>query len=88
MATINNLVLPDGRILVLPDEGDKATTGTIARRSLMGGGRFLVGSGSTIGKETEYNHVLFVREMATEVIIDDVEYMAMHQNAVVGLISD
>ncbi len=92
--TINNLQLPDHRILVLPDEGDNPTTGvliptgTIFRRSTMGGGHFMVGSGDGLGSETEYSHVLFVKEMATEVEIDEVEYMAMHENAVVGLIPD
>ena len=85
---IDNLILPDNIILVLPDEGDKPTTGTIFRRSTMGGGHFRVGSGGGLGEESEYNHVIFVREMATEVEVDGIEYMAMHQNAVVGLISD
>ena len=84
---INNLVLPDGRVLVLLDE-DSQTTGMIAKRSPSGGGKFRVAFGGVGGSDREYDHVLFLKEMATEVIIDDVEYMAMHQNAVVGLISD
>ena len=89
MATpiINNLVLPHSIILVLPDE-DSETTGTIFRRSPMGGGKFIVGFGGVGGSEAEYNHVLFAKEMATEVKVDDVEYMAMHCNAIVGLIPD
>ncbi len=92
--TINNLLLPDNRILVLPDEGDNPTTGmliptgTIFRRSTMGGGHFMVGSGDGIGKESEYSHVLFVREMTAEVTVNEVEYLAMHSDAVVGLIPE
>ena len=90
MATpiINNLKLPDGRILVLPDEGDQTSTGAISQRSPSGGGHFRVGSGTGLGPEQEYAHILFCREMATEVEVDDVGYLAMHQNAVVGLIPD
>jgi len=76
---INDLVLPNNRILVLPD-GE--TTGTIFRRSAQGGGKF---KGSA-DPEIESAHVLFVKEMTTEVQIDDVKYLAMHVNAVVGLI--
>lgn len=88
MATpvINELLLPDNRILVLPDPGENPTTGTIFQRSTMGGGRFLVGSGGGLGGESEYNKVLFIREMTTEVEIDGVEYLAMSADAIVGLI--
>ena len=88
MATINNLVLPDLRILVLPDDGDKPTTGVILQRSTSGGGHFRVGVGNGLGVETEYSHVLFVREMTAEVEVDGVVYLAMNENAVVGLIPD
>ena len=83
---INDLLLPDNRILVLPDEGDKPTTGTIFRRSTMGGGHFKVGSGAGLGGENEYDHILFAREMTTEVEVNGVGYLAMHTNAVIGLI--
>jgi len=85
MATpiINNLALPEYRILVLLDE-DSQTTGTITHRSIMGGGYFKVYS--TIGISEEYDHVLFAKEMATEVEVDGIEYMAMHEDAIVGLI--
>ena len=82
---INNLVLPDSRILVLPDAGSE-TTGTIVLRSPMGGGRFIVSFGGVGGTEEEYNHVLFVKEGCTEVEIDNATYFAMHQDNVVGLI--
>ena len=36
--------------------------------------------------EITSDHVLFCKEMATEVEVDGVEYMAMHVNAVVGVI--
>ena len=85
---IDNLLLPDNRILVLPDEGDKPTTGTICYRSTMGGGHFRVGAGNGLGVEVEYDHVLFVREMTSEVEVNEVEYLAMHESAVVGLIPD
>lgn len=87
MPIINNLILPDNRILVLPDEGSD-TTGIIFRRSTMGGGHFVVGSGGGLGGENEYDHVLFAEYMATEVEMNGVEYLAMHTNAVVGLIPD
>lgn len=85
--TIDNLVLPKNTILVLPDEGDKPTTGTIFRHSEMGGARFHDADAS-IGGPTENTHVLFVKEMTTDVKIDGVDYLAMHENAVVGLIPD
>ena len=87
MATIDNLVLPHGRILVSPDE-ESDTSGTIVLRSPMGGGRFIVSYGGVGGTETEYSHVLFVKEGCTEVEIDGVDYLAMHQDNVVGLIPD
>ena len=84
MATINDLVLPNGAILVLPDDGS-ATSGTIVRTSPMGGGHFIVSFGGIGGIETEYTNVLFVKEMATEVTIDGVEYLAMHQSALLAI---
>ena len=83
--TIDNLVLNHGSILVLPDGDETSTTGTIFRRSVMGGGNYRVGSVSS-GSEIEYDHVLFINPLATPVKIDDVWYLAMKQNAVVGLI--
>lgn len=74
----NDLELPGSRILVLLDDGSE-TIGTIFRRSPKGGGHF------TIGNEAS-THVLFVKEMATPVEIDEIEYWAMHINAVVGVI--
>ena len=87
MATpvINNLILPNNTIIVLLDE-DSQTTGAVVERSPMGGGRFRAITGGVGGSDLEYDHVLFIREMATEVEIDNIEYMAMHTNAVVGLI--
>ena len=89
MATpiIDNLLLPNNRILVLPDEGDNPSTGIICRRSEMGGGHFVV---SVPGRNpvVEGEHVLFVREMATDVEVDEVQYMVMHDKAVVGVIPD
>jgi len=82
---IDNLVLPDGRILVLPDE-ESETTGNIILRSPMGGGRFIVSSGGVGGVEAEYSHALFTKEGCTEVTINDVNYLVMHQDNVVGLI--
>ncbi len=85
MATpiINNLVLSSSRILVLPDV-DSDTTGVIFRRSTQGGGFFKGGSDPEITSD----HVLFIKEMATAVEIDEVEYLAMHANAVVGIIPE
>jgi len=89
MATpiINDLVLADGRIFVLLD-ADSQTTGTIAGRSPMGGGVFKVAFGGVGGSDRMYDHVLFIKEMATPVEVDGIEYMAMHETAVVGLIPD
>lgn len=84
--TIDNLLLPINVILVLPDEGDKPTTGVIFRRSLRGGGRFQGENGTYPNPIIESDHILFVREITTEVIVDEVEYLAMHENAVVGII--
>ncbi len=83
MATpvINNLILPSNRILVLLDE-DSETTGVISHKSLQGGGLF-IGSYNPI---IESAHVLFCKEMATKVEVDEVEYMAMHIDAIVGVI--
>lgn len=86
--TIDNLLLPNGGFLVLPDAGDKPVTGTITHRSTMGGGHFKVGSGGGLGGENEYAHVFFVREMAAEVEVGGVKYLAMGRDAVVGLIPD
>lgn len=77
----NDLALPVNRILVLLDDGSE-TTGTIFRKSVQGGGHFK-GSGDP---EIISDHVLFIKEMATRVEIDEVEYWAMHIEAVVGLI--
>ena len=83
MATpiINNLVLPGNRVLVLLDVGSE-TTGTISQVSSRGGGQF-VGS---FNPEAGSAHILFAKEMGSPVEIDDVEYVAMHVNAVVGVI--
>lgn len=81
--TINNLTLPGNRILVLLDE-DSQTTGVVSHRSSQGGGLF-IGAYNPI---VESAHVLFVKEMATEVKVDGVEYMAMHINAIVGVIPE
>ena len=85
--TIDNLLLPNRRILVLPDEGDKATTGVIFRRSQEGGGNF-IGQVNDMTHPVQANHVLFVREMAVEVQVNSIEYLAMHERAVVALIPD
>ena len=83
MATpiINDLVLPSSRILVLLDVGSE-TSGIIFRRSAQGGG-FFKGSSDP---EIESDHILFAKEMGSPVEIDDVEYVAMHVNAVVSVI--
>lgn len=87
MATpvINNLVLPNNRILVLPDgPAGSSTTGVIFRRSAQGGGHFKASADPEIAS----NHILYSRDMATMVEIDEVEYVAMQENAVVGLIPE
>lgn len=86
---INNLLLPGRRILVSPDGPDpeEATTGVIYRRSSKGGGHF---TGQPAGEAVSVSsgHVLFVREMTTEVVVGGTEYLAMHENAVVGLVPE
>jgi co-chaperonin GroES (HSP10) len=84
--TIDNIMLPTHTILVLPDAPD-ATTGVVFRRSKMGGGRFQGMNGSAV-PIPESSHVLFVKEMATEVNVNGVEYLAMYERAIVGLIKD
>ena len=54
----------------------------------MGGGVFKVAFGGVGGSDRMYDHVLFIKEMATPVEVDGIEYMAMHETAVVGLIPD
>lgn len=81
----NDLVLPLGRVLVLPDgPAGSSTTGVVFRRSAQGGGRFKASS----DPEITSNHLLYARDMATVVEIDGIEYMAMHEHAVVGLIPE
>ena len=82
--TIDNIVLPKGTVLVLKDKAG-STTGRIFRHSEMGGARFHDQNGGISSPATN-THLLFVRDMTTEVIVNGVEYLAMHQNAVVGLI--
>ncbi len=86
--TIDNLLLPGNTILVLPDEGALPTTGRIFRRSSEGGGHFSTVANGNSGPVKEFTHVLFVRDMTTEVNIDGVEYLSMHISAVVGLIPE
>jgi len=82
--TINNIILPKRTVLVLEDAPGE-TTGTIFRHSEMGGARFHDQNGG-VGAPAENTHILFVREKVTEVIVDGVEYLAMHKNAIVGII--
>ena len=87
VSEINNLVLPNNTILVLPDIDDDTTpTGVIFRRSEMGGGRFDGKTGETVAIES--NHVLFVKEMAVKIKVNGVKYYAMNSRAVVGLIPE
>ena len=82
---INNLILPKTALLVLPDDGEQPTTGVVVDTPIAGSSQFYTGT---------YDHpadvgsrVLFVREMTTEVEIDEVEYLAMPVHAIVGLIT-
>lgn len=86
MATpvINNLLLPNHRVLVLPDETG-ATTGTIEQVADLGSVK--LDTKGTYEYPTDVGRrILFIREMATEVEVNGVEYLAMHEDAVVGLI--
>jgi len=74
----DNLILPDSRVLVLVDALSE-TTGTIFRKSFWGGGQFATRVGVS-------DHVLFVKEAASPVEIDGQEYLAMHTEAIVGVI--
>lgn len=73
---INNLILPLSRILVIPDDPDpeEATTGIVFSKSAQGSSAFC-------GVDS---HVLFIKGMTTEVVVDEVEYLAMHESAIVG----
>lgn len=84
---IDNLLLPIECMLVLPDTGSE-TTGTIFRRSSMGGGCFNSVLIESRQFPTPHAHVLFAKEMTSEVNVNGVEYLAMHEYAIVGLIPD
>lgn len=84
--TIDNLVLPTNRILVLQDQGSDPV-GVIKQYSTGGGGVFKLGGG--VGDdipEIEYTHVLYVEKMTEKVRINGVVYLAMSEDAIVGLI--
>ena len=91
MPTINNIVLPANRCLVLPDEGS-STTGTLFRCSLQGFRRLVQGQPMPEDPDESpppaipYTKVLFVKEGCTEITVDGVEYQAMHQDNIVGVI--
>ena len=94
MATpiINNLVLHAGRCLIRVDE-DSNTTGVIFKVSESGFRRLVEGqpipeNGTPQPSAIPYAHVLFIKESSTEVEVNGVEYLAMHQNNIVGLIPD
>ncbi|GAF78485.1 unnamed protein product, partial [marine sediment metagenome] len=48
----------------------------------------VIRNGHSESETGAYNRVLYVKEMATEVDIDGVEYLAMNEDAIVGLIPD
>jgi len=83
---IDNIVLPKGTCLVLKDEGTD-NIGRIFRHSEMGGARFHDQNGGS-GEPSLDTHVLFVKEMSTEVNVDGVEYLAMNEDIIVGLIPE
>ncbi len=80
---INDLVLPRGTILVRPDSPD-ASIGIITHRSIEGGGHFKGSANPLI----ESNHILYVKEMVAEVVINDIDYLSMYEGAVVGIIPE
>ncbi len=75
---VNNttLTLIKKCILVLPDEGDKLSTGIVTQKT--DDSNFVAVN----------DHVLFVRKMAAEVELNGIKYLAMHEDAVAGLITD
>ena len=79
--------------MVLLDEGS-TNTGTVFQSDLAGYRGFThpiavpEDPDSPYLPVESYDHVVFVKEMATEVEIDDVSYQAMHRNAVIGVITD
>jgi len=94
MATpiIDNLLLPANRFLVLLDEGSNCT-GIIQSKSAQGYRRFIIPQEPVDPSQPsptvqEYDHVLFVKEMAETVEVNGVAYIAIHGNAIVGLIPD
>lgn len=81
---IDNLILAaSNRVLIKPDAGDNPTTGVIVRRSNVGCGLFQISD-----VISNYDHVLFIPELAIEVNIDGEELLIMHVTAVMGLIPD
>lgn len=88
---IDNLILNAGRCLVLANSD---STGTIFKVSSQGFRRLVEGQPMPDDPllppdpAVPYSKVLFVKANTTEVIVDEVEYLAMHQNNIVGVIPD
>lgn len=86
-------LLLDNRLLVLLDAGED-DRGMIVQSDLRSHRDFTVPANSydpenppdPLPADTDYNHVVFVKEMATEIEIDGVSYRGMHKNAVVAII--
>ena len=85
--------LMEGRLLVLLDEG-KDDRGVIFQSELVGYRGLEM---PRIPPEDlddpwppieYYDHVVFVKNMSETVTIDEVEYQAMHRNALVGVLID
>jgi len=88
-----NYNLMPGRVLVLLDDG-KDDRGTIFQSNLMGYRGLEIPREPPAEPEDPpnpveyYDHVVFVKNMSETVTIDEVEYQAMHRNALVAVIPE
>ena len=77
------------RVLVLVDDGSE-NTGVIVEhkfrgyRGLLERPAPLENDDDLIGPDIFHSHIVFVKEMASEVEIDGIAYLAMHQRAIMG----
>lgn len=88
-----SIELMKGRLLVLLDDGED-DRGVIFQSNLGGYSGLVVprelpeDPEDPIPPIEQYNHIIFVKEMATEIEVDGVAYQAIHRDAIVAVITD
>lgn len=75
-----NFVMPAETVMVLADE-DTECTGTIARCKISPNNGILF-------RPVTPKRVIFIRDMAQQVKVNDVDYFLMHADAIVGILPD